>query len=82
MRGPANASDGLAATPEDDFSVGGGGEEARAQKKMVNRCGEPKGFLTEDEAWHEQRKAIQAVHPHLTCASQNKREVYRTFSRR
>ena len=46
---------------------GGGGEEARAQVWGAAS----KRFLTEDEAQHEQWKAIQAVHPRLTCASQD-----------
>ena len=63
--GLANALGGLAPTPDDVFfSWGGGGSSACAQKdgKLVSRSAS-KRFLTEDEARHQQWKAIQAVHP-------------------
>ena len=68
--GLANALGGLATTPDDVFSWGGGGGSARAQKdgKQVLRAAS-KRFLTEDEARHEQWKAIQAAHPRSTRAS-------------
>ena len=64
--GLANALGGLATTPDDVFFVGGEGV-ARAQKdgKQVSRAAS-KIFLTEDEARHEQWKAIQAIHPRST----------------
>ena len=70
--GLANALGGLATTPDDVFFVGGGGgsgSSARAQKhgKQVSRAAS-KRFSTEDEARHEQWKAIQAVHPRSTWA--------------
>ena len=71
--GLANALGGLATTPDDVFfSWGGGGSSARAQKdgQQVLRAAS-KRFLTEDEARHKQWKAIQAVHPHSTWASQD-----------
>ena len=57
--------------PTMHFSWGGGGVK-RAQKhgQQVWRAAS-KGFLTEDEAQHEQWKAIQAVHPCLTWASRD-----------
>ena len=50
----------------------GGGSSARAQKdsQQVLRAAS-KRFLTEDEARHEQWKAIPAVHPRLTWVSQD-----------
>ena len=73
--GLASVLGGLAATLDDVFFVvvGGGGGVACAQKdgQQVWRAAS-KRFLTEDEAQHEQWKAIQAVHPRLTCASQDK----------
>ena len=70
--GLANALGGLAPTPDDVFFVGGGGSSAHAKKndRQVLRAA-LKRFLTEDEARHEQWKAIQAVHPRSTWASQD-----------
>ena len=70
--GLANALGGLATTPDDVFFLEGGGSSAHAQKdgQQVWRAAS-KRFLTEDEARHEQRKAIQAVHPRSTLASQD-----------
>ena len=67
--GLANALGGLATTLDDAFFVGGRGGSARAQKygKQVSRAAS-KRFLTDDEARHEQWKAIQAVHPRSTRA--------------
>ena len=73
--GLANALGGLATTLDDVFFVGGGGGSggsARAQKngKQVSRAAS-KTFLTEDEARHEEWKAVQAVHPRSTRTPHN-----------
>ena len=59
--------------PRRCFSRGGGGGSARAQKcgKQVSRAASKRFLTTEDEARHEQWKAIQAVHPRSTWASQD-----------
>ena len=55
--------------PDDACFRGGGGRSARANKdgQQVSRA-VSKRFLTEDEARHEQWKAIQAVRPRSTWA--------------
>ena len=70
--GLANVLCGLAATPDGVFFVGGGGSACAKQYGQQVWRAASKRFLTKDEAQHEQWKAIQAVHPHLAWASQDK----------